>query len=116
MVPLEMTNTGQDGSNLTVSSCAGHAAFTLPQAPVVSAAAPLTLAPGEARVASMCSSRRPPPAQSIGTCASLLAPPPPTQVNLSGTGVAAAAANLLASVVHFMGLDDGDDTASGALA
>jgi hypothetical protein len=30
--------------------------------------------------------------------------------------VAAGAANLLASVVHFMGLDDGDDTASEVLA
>jgi hypothetical protein len=116
-VPLEITNTGQDALNLTVLQLApGNAAFTLPGAPVVSAAAPLTLAPGEVKVINV--QFAPTAVGAVNRTLNIgpAAPPPPIQVNLSGTGVAAGAANLLASVVHFMGLDDGDDTASEVLA
>jgi hypothetical protein len=117
-VPLEIANTGQDTLNLTTLQldAAGSAAITLPGAPVVDAAHPFPIAPGEVRTITIQFAPTAAGAANRVLHIGPTPPPPLIDVRISGTGVAAGSPNLLASVIHFIGLDDGDDNTTEAIA
>ena len=115
-VTLDVGNTGLDDLNLTVLNFdTGNAAFSLAGAPVVSAASPLKLAPGEVRTVNV---QFAPTAAGLATRILQIGPtlPEVTKIRVTGSGAAAGSTRLLASVVHFLGVDDGDDASPEVLA
>ena len=115
-VTLEVANTGLDDLNLTVLDFdAGNAAFSLSGAPVVNAATPLKLIPGEVRTITV---QFAPTAAGLATRTLQIGPtlPEVTKIKVTGSGEAAGSTRLLASVVHFLGVDDGDDASPEVLA